>query len=73
MLVKGGCRAVGAVCLPLAHRLGGTGDQRHLDVIWADPIAALDVLSLIVWEGREATRGKVCGCCEFRPRLPHLP
>jgi divalent metal cation (Fe/Co/Zn/Cd) transporter len=32
-------------------------------VKWADPIAALAVLPLIVWEGREAIRGKVCGCC----------
>ena len=30
---------------------------------WADPIAALVVLPLIVWEGREAMRGKACGCC----------
>jgi divalent metal cation (Fe/Co/Zn/Cd) transporter len=30
---------------------------------WADPIAALAVLPLIVWEGREAMRGKTCGCC----------
>jgi len=33
-------------------------------VKWADPIAALAVLPLIVWEGREAIRGKTCGCCE---------
>jgi divalent metal cation (Fe/Co/Zn/Cd) transporter len=32
-------------------------------VKWADPIAALAVLPLIVWEGREAMRGKTCGCC----------
>jgi hypothetical protein len=32
-------------------------------VKWADPIAALAVLPLIVWEGREAMRGKVCDCC----------
>jgi divalent metal cation (Fe/Co/Zn/Cd) transporter len=32
-------------------------------VKWADPIAALAVLPLIVWEGREAMRGKACGCC----------
>jgi divalent metal cation (Fe/Co/Zn/Cd) transporter len=31
-------------------------------VKWADPIAALVVLPLIVWEGREAMRGKTCGC-----------
>jgi divalent metal cation (Fe/Co/Zn/Cd) transporter len=30
---------------------------------WADPIAALAILPLIVWEGREAMRGKACGCC----------
>ena len=30
---------------------------------WADPLAALAVLPLIVWEGREAMRGKSCGCC----------
>jgi len=32
-------------------------------VKWADPIAALMVLPLIVREGREALRGKPCGCC----------
>lgn len=32
-------------------------------VEWADPIAGLAVLPLIVWEGREAMRGKACGCC----------
>ena len=30
---------------------------------WADPIAALVILPLIIWEGREAMRGKACGCC----------
>ena len=30
---------------------------------WADPIAALAVLPLIVWEGGEALRGKCCHCC----------
>jgi divalent metal cation (Fe/Co/Zn/Cd) transporter len=30
---------------------------------WADPIAALAVLPLVVWEGREAMRGKACECC----------
>jgi divalent metal cation (Fe/Co/Zn/Cd) transporter len=29
----------------------------------ADPIAALVVLPLILWEGREALRGKACCCC----------
>jgi divalent metal cation (Fe/Co/Zn/Cd) transporter len=30
---------------------------------WADPIAALVILPLIIWEGREAIRGKACGGC----------
>jgi divalent metal cation (Fe/Co/Zn/Cd) transporter len=38
-----------------------------INALWrvkrADPIAALAVLPLIVWEGREAMRGKACGCC----------
>ncbi|MGB9106584.1 MAG: cation transporter [Terriglobales bacterium] len=32
-------------------------------VAWADPIAALAVVPLIIWEGRQAIRGKACGCC----------
>ena len=31
-------------------------------VKWADPIAAVAILPLIVWEGREAMHGKACGC-----------
>jgi len=30
---------------------------------WADPAAALLIVPLIVWEAREAIRGKACGCC----------
>ena len=30
---------------------------------WADSIAALVILPLIILEGREAMRGKACGCC----------
>lgn len=30
---------------------------------WADPVAALVILPLVIWEGREAIRGKPCGCC----------
>jgi divalent metal cation (Fe/Co/Zn/Cd) transporter len=29
---------------------------------WADPIAALMIVPLILREGREAMRGKACGC-----------
>jgi divalent metal cation (Fe/Co/Zn/Cd) transporter len=31
---------------------------------WADPVAALAVLPLIVREGREAMRGNPCRCCQ---------
>src|SRR5271157_6075919 len=38
-----------------------------INAIWrvkrADPVAALVVLPLIVWEGREAMRGQTCDCC----------
>jgi len=32
-------------------------------VEWADPISALAITPLIVYEAREAIRGKACGCC----------
>ena len=32
-------------------------------IAWADPVAALAITPLIVWEGRAAVRGKACGCC----------
>ncbi len=43
--------------------LAGLAINAIWHVKWADPIAALAVLPLIVWEGREALRGKRCGCC----------
>jgi divalent metal cation (Fe/Co/Zn/Cd) transporter len=43
--------------------LAGVAINAIWHVKWADPIAALVVLPLIVWEGREAMRGKSCGCC----------
>lgn len=30
---------------------------------WADPVAALAIIPLILYEAREALRGKPCGCC----------
>jgi len=30
---------------------------------WADPIAALVITPLIIYEAREALRGKACSCC----------
>ncbi len=32
-------------------------------IAWADPLAALIITPLIVFEAREAIRGKACGCC----------
>ncbi len=32
-------------------------------VTWADPVAALVITPLILFEAREAIRGKPCGCC----------
>ncbi len=32
-------------------------------VAWADPVAALAITPLIVFEAREAMHGKACGCC----------
>ena len=43
--------------------LAGLAINAIWHVKWADPIAALVVLPLIVWEGREAMRGKACNCC----------
>lgn len=43
--------------------LAGLAINAIWHVKWADPVAALVVLPLIVWEGREAMRGKACGCC----------
>ncbi len=31
-------------------------------VAWADSVAALAIVPLVLWEGYEATRGKPCGC-----------
>jgi len=43
--------------------LAGLAINAIWHVKWADPIAALAILPLIVWEGREAMRGRACGCC----------
>jgi len=41
----------------------GLGVNAIWHISWADPVAALLVTPLIVWEGREAIRGRACGCC----------
>jgi divalent metal cation (Fe/Co/Zn/Cd) transporter len=56
--------AQSALCAYLSLiALLGLGVNAIWHVAWADPVAALVVTPLIVWEGREAMRGKTCGCC----------
>jgi len=56
--------AQSALCAYLSLiALAGLATNAIWRVKWADPIAALAVLPLIVWEGREAMLGKHCGCC----------
>jgi divalent metal cation (Fe/Co/Zn/Cd) transporter len=56
--------AQSALCAYLSLiALAGLAINAIWHVKWADPLAALAVLPLIVREGREAMRGKVCDCC----------
>jgi divalent metal cation (Fe/Co/Zn/Cd) transporter len=56
--------AQSALCAYLSLiALTGLASNAIWRVKWADPIAALAVLPLIIWEGREAMRGRPCGCC----------
>jgi divalent metal cation (Fe/Co/Zn/Cd) transporter len=56
--------AQSALCAYLSFiALAGLAINSIWHARWADPVAALVVLPLIVWEGREAMRGKSCGCC----------
>jgi divalent metal cation (Fe/Co/Zn/Cd) transporter len=56
--------AQSALCAYLSLiALAGLAINAIWRVKWADPVAALAILPLIVWEGREAMRGKACGCC----------
>jgi Co/Zn/Cd efflux system component len=43
--------------------LVGLGINAIWHLQWADPIAALVIVPLILWEGWEAMRGRACGCC----------
>lgn len=55
--------AESAVCAYLSVvALLGVGLNTVWHIQWADPVAALVIVPLIVWEGREAMRGKPCGC-----------
>jgi divalent metal cation (Fe/Co/Zn/Cd) transporter len=52
------------VCMYLsAILLGGLALNATLGWWWADPLAALGMVPLIVREGREALRGERCGDC----------
>ena len=44
--------------------LAGLAVNAIWHVGWADPVAALAITPLILWEGKEAIRGKACGCCQ---------
>ena len=56
--------AQSALCAYLSLiALAGLAINSIWHIKWADPIAALAVLPLIVWGGREGMRGKACGCC----------
>jgi len=56
--------AESALCAYLALvALVGLGINAIWHVTWADPVAALVIVPLILREGREAMRGKACGCC----------
>ena len=56
--------AESALCAYLSLvALVGLGVNAIWHVTWADPVAALVIVPLIVREGWEAMRGKACGCC----------
>jgi divalent metal cation (Fe/Co/Zn/Cd) transporter len=72
---EGGAQSVVCAYLSLIA-LAGLSINATSHVKWADPVAALAVLPLIVREGREAMCGKTCGCCSFRrvhPICDNLP
>jgi divalent metal cation (Fe/Co/Zn/Cd) transporter len=56
--------AQSALCAYLSLvALVGLGINAIWHLQWADPIAALVIVPLILWEGWEAMRGRACGCC----------
>ncbi len=56
--------AESALCAYLALvALVGLGINAIWHIRWADPIAALVIVPLILRESWEAMRGKACGCC----------
>lgn len=56
--------AESALCAYLSIiALAGLAVHAIWRVEWADPIAALTITPFIVYEAREAIRGRGCGCC----------
>jgi divalent metal cation (Fe/Co/Zn/Cd) transporter len=56
--------AESALCAYLALvALVGLGINAIWHIRWADPVAAMVIVPLILWGGWEAMRGKACGCC----------
>ena len=56
--------AESALCAYLSViALAGLAVNAIWRVAWADPVAALVIVPLIISEGRQAIRGKACGCC----------
>jgi divalent metal cation (Fe/Co/Zn/Cd) transporter len=49
-------------CLSLIALLGLVGNAIW-HVAWADSFAALGIVPFVLWEGREAWRGKACDSC----------
>ena len=55
--------AESALCAYLSIiALIGLGAHAIWHIAWADPVAALAITPLILFEAREAIRGKACGC-----------
>lgn len=56
--------AESALCAYLSIiALVGLGINAIWHIWWTDPVAALVIVPLILWEGWETMRGKACGCC----------
>lgn len=56
--------AESAICFYLSIiALLGLAAHTLFRIEWADPMAALAITPFIVFEGREAIRGRACGCC----------
>jgi divalent metal cation (Fe/Co/Zn/Cd) transporter len=43
--------------------LAGLVANAFWGITWADPVASLCLIPLVVWEGRQALKGRPCDCC----------